>query len=115
MVTNEATLKRDGIQDWVTLRATAVIILAFSLFMGWFFLTHDNINYQQWSALFSNIGVKVFTLATLVSILLHVRIGLWQVLTDYVKAPRLRVSVQYILNLIAFAFVGVGIFVLLGV
>ena len=47
--------------------------------------------------------------------MLHVRIGLWQVLTDYIKPTGLRAGIQYVLNLIAFAYVAVGLFVLWGV
>lgn len=115
MVTNQASLKRDGVQDFVTLRATALIVTAFTLCIFWFFATTDNVTYEVWSGFFSSIGMKVFTLATLISIMLHVRIGLWQVLTDYVKAPKLRAVVQFFLNLIAFAYVAVGLFVLWGV
>ena len=59
--------------------------------------------------------MKVFTFAALVSIMLHVRIGMWQVLTDYVKGAGLRAFIQFILNLIAFVYVVVGLFVLWGV
>ncbi|MEC8491151.1 MAG: succinate dehydrogenase, hydrophobic membrane anchor protein, partial [Pseudomonadota bacterium] len=56
-----------------------------------------------------------FTLAALVAVMIHVRIGLWQVLTDYVKSAGLRAGLQYILNIIAFGYVAVGLFVLWGV
>jgi succinate dehydrogenase / fumarate reductase membrane anchor subunit len=115
MVTSQASLKRDGVQDYVTIRATAIIMTAFSLFMLWYFVSTPQITFESWQGLFSNIGMKVFTFATLVSIMLHVRIGLWQVLTDYVKAPVLRGTVQFVLNLIAFVYVAVGLFVLWGV
>ena len=36
MVTGQASLKRNGVQDFVTIRATALIMTAFALFMGWF-------------------------------------------------------------------------------
>jgi len=115
MVTNQASIKRDGVQDFVSLRGTAIVILAYSLFLLWFFTTTPQITWEVWSGLFSNLAVKVFTLAALVSVMLHVRVGLWQVLTDYVKAAKLRATLQYFLNLIAFAYVAVGIFVLWGV
>jgi len=115
MVTNQASLKRDGVQDYVSLRATAVIIVAFSLYMAWFFVTTSSIDYEIWHNLFSGLGMKVFTFATLVSIMIHVRIGLWQVLTDYVHATGLRAGLQFVLNLIAFAYAAVGLFVLWGV
>ena len=115
MVTSQASLKRDGVQDFVTIRATALIMTAFSLFMLWYFVTAPVITFESWQSLFSGIPMKVFTFATLLSIMLHVRIGLWQVLTDYVKAPGLRAGVQFVLNLIAFVYVAVGLFVLWGV
>ncbi|AWL11757.1 Succinate dehydrogenase hydrophobic membrane anchor subunit [Saliniradius amylolyticus] len=115
MVTNKASLKRNGVQDFVTLRATAVIMAAFAIFMLWFFVSTPNLTYELWRGLFSGLAMKVFTFAALVSIMLHVRIGLWQVLTDYVKATGVRMVVQYLLNLLAFVYVAVGLFVLWGV
>lgn len=115
MVISQATIKRDGIQDWVSIRATAIIMTVFSLYMAWFYITTDSVSYEVWTSLFSGVGMKVFTLATLVSVMIHVRIGLWQVLTDYVKPAGIRAAMQYVLNLIAFVYVAVGLFVLWGV
>lgn len=115
MVTNQASIKRDGVQDYVSLRATAAIIFAYSVFMAWFFITTDDLTFIEWRGLFSGLAMKVFTLATLVAVMIHVRIGLWQVLTDYVKSAGLRAGLQYILNIIAFGYVAVGLFVLWGV
>ena len=114
MVTNQASIKRDGVQDYVSLRATALIIAAFSLYMTWFFVTTDTITFELWKGLFSSLVMKVFTFATLVAVMIHVRIGLWQVLTEYVKATGLRATIQYVLNIIAFSYVAVGLFVLWG-
>ena len=111
MVTNQANLKRNGVQDYVSLRATALSILSYSIFMAWFFIATPTVTFEIWTGLFSSLAMKVFTFATLVSIMIHVRIGLWQVLTDYVKGAGLRTSIQYVLNLIAFVLV--GLFVLL--
>lgn len=115
MVTNQASVKRNGIQDYVSLRTTAVIIFAFTLVMAWFFITTDNLTFDVWQGFFSSLTMKVFTLATLVSIMIHTRIGLWQVLTDYIKSTSVRATLQWVLNLIAFAYVLVGLFVLWGV
>jgi succinate dehydrogenase / fumarate reductase membrane anchor subunit len=115
MVTNQAAIKRNGIQDYITIRASAAVISAFSIFMAYFFITTPEITFNVWQSLFDSIAMKAFTLLTLLAILMHVRIGLWQVLTDYVKAYKLRVVLQFILNLMAFAYVAVGLFVLWGV
>lgn len=115
MVTNQASLKRDGVQDFVSLRATAAILTAYTIFMAWFFISTETVTYAVWRELFSGLAMKVFTLAALVAMMIHVRIGLWQVLTDYVKASGLRAVLQYVLNIIAFGYVAVGLFVLWGV
>jgi len=96
-------------------RATALIMTAFSLFMGWYFIATPDITYAVWNELFSGLAMKVFTFITLVSIMFHIRIGMWQVLTDYVKAPGLRAFIQFIINLTASVYVVVGLFVLWGV
>ncbi|MBU3022980.1 succinate dehydrogenase, hydrophobic membrane anchor protein [Aestuariibacter sp. A3R04] len=112
MVTNQASIKRNGVQDFVTLRTTAAVITAFSFFMAWFFITTDELTFVVWRGLFAGLGMKVFTFATLVSIMFHVRVGLWQVLTDYVKSAGLRSVIQFVLNITAFVYVAVGLFVL---
>ncbi|WP_371193325.1 succinate dehydrogenase, hydrophobic membrane anchor protein [Glaciecola sp. SC05] len=115
MVTNQASIKRNGIQDYVTLRASAAVISAFSIFMVYFFIATPVITFEIWQGLFASIYMKAFTLVTLIAILMHVRIGLWQVLTDYVKPHRLRIVLQFVLNLLAIAYVAIGLFVLWGV
>ncbi|WJG10964.1 succinate dehydrogenase, hydrophobic membrane anchor protein [Aliiglaciecola sp. LCG003] len=115
MVTNQASLKRNGVQDFVTLRATALLITLFSFYMMYFFISTPTVTFEVWQDLFSGMFMKVFTLATLIAVMFHVRIGLWQILTDYVKAPGLRATLQYVLNIIAFVYVAVGLFVLWGV
>ena len=115
VVTNQASIKRNGIQDWVSLRATALIIALYSFYLAFVFITTDISSFAIWQGIFASLFMKVFTFAALVSIMLHVRIGLWQVLTDYIKPTGLRSGIQYVLNLIAFAYVAVGLFVLWGV
>ncbi len=111
MVTNQASMKRNGIQDYVTLRASAAVISAFTIFMVYFFIATPEITFTVWQGLFETIYMKAFTLITLLAILMHVRIGLWQVLTDYVKPHNIRIILQFVLNLMAFAYVAIGLFV----
>lgn len=115
MVINQASLKRDGVQDYVSLRTTALVITAYVVFMMFFFLTTPVVDFEAWTGLFSNIAVKVFTFITLLCIWVHTRIGLWQVLTDYVKNSSARSVLSFILNIIGLAYVVTGIFVLWGV
>ncbi len=115
MVTNAASLGRSGVQDFILIRASALILTAYSLFMVGFFICTPELTYAKWSELFSCLSVKVFTLITLLALLVHAWIGLWQVLTDYVKPTGVRISLQFLLNIAALAYVATGIFVLWGV
>lgn len=115
MVLNQATLKRDGVQDYVSLRTTSIIIAAYAIFIvGYLFLSPD-LTFQSWQGLFSNLVVKAFTMISLVCMMVHTRIGLWQVLTDYIKCSTLRSVLGFVLNLIALMYVVTGLFVLWGV
>lgn len=115
MVINQASLKRDGVQDYVSLRATSLFMTAYVVFILGFFLTTPEVTYEVWTGLFSNIAVKVATFITLICIWAHTRIGLWQVLTDYVKAAKLRTVLSFVLNLMGLAYMVTGLFVLWGV
>lgn len=112
MVVNQASLKRNGVQDFVSLRVTALILTAYSLFIIGYFLTTPQVTFEAWQGLFSNLAVKVFTFSALVCMMLHTQIGLWQVLTDYVKSAKLRAVLGFILNMMSFVYVAVGLFVL---
>lgn len=115
MVINQASLKRNGVQDFVTLRATALFMTAYTIFILGFFITTPVVTYEIWSALFSNLSVKIFTFITLICIWTHAQIGIWQVLTDYVKCAKLRSVLSFALNLLGLAYVVSGLFILWGV
>lgn len=115
MLLNQASVKRDGVQDFVSIRATAVVLSLYALFIVGFFLTTPTVTYELWQGLFSNLLVKVFTLLALASIMIHTRIGFWQVLTDYVTSSSLRSVISFFISVIAFGFVATGLFVLWGV
>ena len=115
MVINQASLKRDGVQDYVSLRATALIMTAYTFFILYVFLTTPVMTYEIWSGLFSNLAVKIFTFITLLCIWVHTRTGLWQVLTDYVKNTAARTVLTFVLNTIGLAYVVAGLFILWGV
>ncbi|MCC5852132.1 MAG: succinate dehydrogenase, hydrophobic membrane anchor protein [Alkalimonas sp.] len=115
MVLNQASLKRDGVQDYVSIRATATVLGLYVLFILGFFLVTPEVTYEVWTGLFSQLWMKIFTLLALLAVAIHARIGLWQVVTDYIKCSRLRAVVQFLVSVVAFSYVAVGLFVLWGV
>ncbi|WP_111978432.1 succinate dehydrogenase, hydrophobic membrane anchor protein [Algibacillus agarilyticus] len=115
MVTNAATLGRSGVHDFLIIRASALVLAAFAIFLLAYFCTHPSLTYTEWSGLFSMVSMKVFTIIALFGLLAHAWIGLWQVLTDYVKCTRLRMFLQFVLNLAALSYFVTGLVVLWGV
>ena len=114
MDVNQAAIKRNGIQDFISLRATGLILSAYAICILGFILTTPDMTYDIWKAAFSGMGMKVFTLLALCCVSIHARIGMWQVATDYIKCPKLRGILAFFVSVLAFSYVAVGLFVLWG-
>ncbi|HGJ5883569.1 succinate dehydrogenase, hydrophobic membrane anchor protein [Arsenophonus sp.] len=113
MVVNVSTLGRTGTQDWLLLRASAIIIALYTFYIVSFIVTTD-LNYTVWRTFFAFPITKIFTILTLISILVHAWIGLWQVLTDYVKSIALRLSLQLFFIVILMTYLIYGTIVVWG-
>ena len=99
MVAIVTGLGKSGLQEWVIQRVTAVILSAYCFFIFYFFIFNRNVNYEILNIFFDNIGVKIFTLISILSLSAHAWVGLWTVLTDYIKFFYLRLPIQIIINL----------------
>ncbi|MBW8190344.1 succinate dehydrogenase, hydrophobic membrane anchor protein [Neiella marina] len=115
MVMQAATLGRNGVQDFILLRCSAIILALYAIFIVGFLALTPELTYQSWAGFFGHIGTKVFSFVALIAFLAHAWIGLWQVLTDYVKPAGMRGMLQFLLNVVILAYVGFGIFALWGV
>ncbi|WP_272692971.1 succinate dehydrogenase membrane anchor subunit [Providencia sp. PROV164] len=107
MVSNASALGRTGIQDWLLIRASAIIIVLYVIYIVGFVAIND-ITYEVWRGFFASSVTKVFTILTLFSILVHAWIGMWQVLTDYVKPLVIRLVLQLaiVVGLLAYLIYG---------
>ncbi|EKE71035.1 succinate dehydrogenase, hydrophobic membrane anchor protein [Gallaecimonas xiamenensis] len=115
MVTNTGTFGRTGVHDYVLVRASAIVMTLYVIFLVGFLVITPDLTFDAWKAFFGNLGVKVFTLLTLISLMVHAWIGLWQVLTDYVKPTGLRIVLQFLVNVAVLAYVISGFAILWGV
>lgn len=115
MVKIASTLGRSGTHDFILLRASAVILATYALFMVSYLVAVPELTYDTWSGLFSNTWMKVYTLLALTALLAHGWIGIWQVLTDYVKKALLRGVLQFIVSVTLIVYWLTGLFVLWGV
>jgi succinate dehydrogenase / fumarate reductase membrane anchor subunit len=115
MVNNAATVGRSGVHDFILIRASAVVLAAYVLFMAGFFITTPMVTFEIWQGLFANSAMKVFTLVSLFSVLIHAWIGVWQVLSDYVKPALLRGALQFIFTITLLVYFTAGVLTVWGV
>jgi succinate dehydrogenase / fumarate reductase membrane anchor subunit len=90
------SLSRSGLKDWYLQRLSAVVLLAYVLFLVGFALCHieSGVNYDQWHQLFACHWMKVFTFIAAISLIAHAWVGIWTILTDYVKCSILMGIIQ---------------------
>ncbi len=114
MVKIAGTFGRSGVHDYILLRASAIVLLAYILYFVGFIASAD-LTYEVWTGFFSLTLTKVFSLFALIAMLVHAWIGIWQVLTDYVKNTLVRGFLQFSLTSVAFIYVISGFVILWGV
>ncbi|MGL9722281.1 succinate dehydrogenase membrane anchor subunit [Sodalis sp. (in: enterobacteria)] len=108
MVSNASALGRNGVHEWLLVRASAIVICLYIIYLLGFILIADTLTYDVWRGFFATPMTKVFTLLTLFSILVHTWIGMWQVLTDYIKPLALRLLLQLAIVIVLMVYLLYG-------
>jgi len=119
MVTAVTSMGRSGLSDWLMQRVTAVVLLAYFLFVG--FVLLGGVDYAAWKELYSQTWMRIFSLMALLSLAAHAWVGLWAVFTDYLTERLmgttgnvLRLLAQIVCGIIVFSYVVWGIQILWG-
>ncbi|MBV7315768.1 succinate dehydrogenase, hydrophobic membrane anchor protein [Shewanella sp. NIFS-20-20] len=115
MVTNAASFGRSGVHDFIMIRASAVILASYALFIVGFLALSSPLTFEVWQGLFATLPMKIYTLVALVALLIHAWIGTWQVLTDYIKSVALRGVLQFVFVVAAFSYLAAGLIIVWGV
>lgn len=114
MVNNASSLGRNGVHDWLLLRAAAIILTLYIFYILGFIVLADNLNYDVWRGFFASTLTKVSTMLALLSILVHGWIGMWQVLTDYIKCLSLRLILQLLVVVVLLVYAIYGAVIVWG-
>jgi len=111
MVESVTSYSSNGVRDWMIQRVSAVILAVYALFLLGFFILNPYMDYVTWGSLFAHTSMKVFSMIALLSLIGHAWIGIWTVMTDYIKAYPLRIIIQVlvILALLTYLVWGVNI------
>lgn len=89
-----------GLRDWLIQRISAAVMAVYSLSMAVYLLMQPRLDYDVWTGLFSSLAVRTFTLLFLLCLFYHAWIGIRDIVMDYVKPARVRLSI-YILVILA--------------
>lgn len=114
MVSNASALGRNGVHEWLLVRASAIVICLYIIYLLGFVVFADSLTYDVWRGFFALPMTKVFTLLTLLSVLVHTWIGMWQVLTDYIKLLALRLLLQLAIVIVLLVYLLYGTVVVWG-
>lgn len=115
MVNVVASAGRNGVHDFILLRASAIILVLYTLLLAGFFVVTPSVTFEIWQGFFACTAVKVATGLALLALLAHAKIGVWQVLSDYIKPAFLRGVLQFVFSVILLAYVVFGFLIVWGV
>lgn len=83
-----------GLRDWLSQRATAVVMALFTIVLLLQLLLGGKLGYDRWAQIFSSQWMKVLTFVTLVSLAWHAWVGMRDVWMDYIKPVGVRLVAQ---------------------
>ena len=83
-----------GLRDWLSQRVTAAVMAVFTLVLIVQVMWPGTMGYDKWAGIFSPQWMKLLTFVVIVSLLVHVWVGVRDVLMDYVKPVGVRLALQ---------------------
>lgn len=112
MMESGTSLTSTGLRDWIVQRVTAVILGLYFIFLLGFFALHPHLSYEQWQTLFAHPGMRIFSFLALVSLVGHSWVGIWTVLTDYVRFTFIRLILEVLMAVALIGYLVWGIEIL---
>ena len=103
-VKSVASLGRNGVHDWIIQRVSAVVLLVYVLVIVGFVAQHDMMTYTEWRDFMLHPAMQFFNTLALLSFLAHAWVGMWTILTDYVKPVGIRFGLQLVVKGVLLAY-----------
>lgn len=85
------TIRGDGLRSWVVQRISAIYMSIFFIYMFLHIYLNSPENYQQWRAWVSEVPVNSMLVLFVIALLLHVWVGMRDVIMDYIHPLVLRI------------------------
>jgi len=104
-----------GLRDWVIQHMSAFIMALYVVTLVLYLVCNPKITYTEWHAFFDCSIVKISTIVVFFLLLYHAWIGIWTVITDYVKCSILRLTLYTAVLLLLMTLFLALLFILWGV
>ena len=114
MVKNITAFGRSGLSDWFVQRVTSLIVASYVFFILGYLALNQPVTFIDWYDFYAGLGIRIYTLLVIFSLLIHAWIGIWTILTDYVKSTVVRILLEVAIILILAAYLLWGFFLLFG-
>ena len=105
MVNRVVTGAHYGLRDWLIQRVTAAVMVVYVVSLAVYLLMQPYLDYDVWTALFSNQVVRTFTLLFLLGLFYHAWIGIRDIVMDYVKSASVRLAIHVLVILALLLYV----------
>ncbi len=89
-----------GLRDWLIQRISALVMVAYVCALMLFFYWSAPLTYDSWKTVLSHPFVKIFTLLSIIALLLHAWVGVRDIFMDYVHPYPVRLMLQVIVILL---------------
>jgi succinate dehydrogenase / fumarate reductase membrane anchor subunit len=100
MVKSVTSLTRNGLRDWLIQNMTAFFMAVYIMGLVIYLMMNPVTSFYNWHLLFSSMFMRICTLLFLVFLVLHTRIGLWTIATDYLKSTVVRAVFLIVISLV---------------
>jgi len=101
-----------GFKDWIWQRVSAITFLAYLILVIGFWFLYPLATHLQWHDFLLSLQMRILGTIALFSFLLHAWLGLWTVITDYIKPASLSKFFTYMVIFIIFQYSVAGLFLL---
>jgi succinate dehydrogenase / fumarate reductase, membrane anchor subunit len=102
-----------GTRDWLMQRVASIVMATYAVALAVLAFTSAP-GYAGWSGIFSNQFMKLATFVALISLFLHVWVGVRDILMDYIKPTGIRLLLLVLTIVALIAYVGWSIHILWG-
>jgi len=95
-----------GLKDWIAQRATAVYMAAYTIIFALSAFSLRELNYQEWSGLFSHGLFKFLSFLFFLSVFYHAWIGIRDLWMDYIKPNGVRLALHLVTIFLLVGYAG---------